>query len=576
MTDLSKFTDQELFDMLEGLGEAPASPPQASDITKMSDEELLRMYNQQVDSEVPAVGVKQKGTDRGEIRAALQGFNSTIPFGNRLTASLGALGASAITGEKFNDLYKLAREDQLATEQANRNANTAGAALGIASALPIGISKAVSTTPLLGKAANALTKASTAASNFVVGGNVANNAKTVSKIGTAAARGVKSAIIAAPIGALYGAGEAPEGKKMERAQKGAIVAASVAGALPVAGAVVSGLVPKVSPGLSGVVQLAKKYNIPISLDQVTDSRALKNIQKVSQELPFSGQAAFRAKQMLSYNRAILKTVGVNADMFTPKTMNTAFKKVGREFDTLTKGKTFNIADKFLDDVARTAEEVASTYGSEAEAIYRKEAFRVLSDFKKDNSITGDLINRQRARINSLARKATDPSIKGALHDLEMNIVDGITGGDEAAQALLSQAKQRYKNLIVLEPVATKAKGGFISPSALNSRVSQVYKRSHTVGNSGEIGELARIGLELLPELGGSDTTQKLAYFGALTVGGINTSLIPAMLGTVAANRAFQAGINRNQAVVNHALSKLPPQAARNPGFWEKIVKQPKK
>jgi hypothetical protein len=318
------------------------------------------------------------------------------------------------------------------------------------------------------------------------------------------------------------------------------------------------LVPNISEGMADIASLAQKYEIPLSLDQVSGSRALKTIQKAGQDLPFSGQQAFREKQLLSLQKQLFKTVGVDADRFNTATMAKAFEKVGGEFDSLTKGKQFNIGGEFINNAAQTAEEVASTYGKDAAEIYGREALKVIDDFGSGDSISGELISRQRARINGLARKASDPNIKGALLDLENNIVDGITSGDPVLQNALSQAKNRYKNLIVLEPIANKAKGGFISPALLNNRVSQVYKRAHTIGQSGEIGDLARIGSELLPELGGSDTAQKLFLMGASVPTGFIAPTTTAV--TLGANKAFQSGVNRNQALVGKAIEKA--QAAK--------------
>lgn len=338
-------------------------------------------------------------------------------------------------------------------------------------------------------------------------------------------------------------------------------------------AVGSAALPSVDDGLREVAQLAQKYKIPVSLDQVAGSRTLKNAQKVSQELPFSGQDAFRDNQLKAYNKALFNTVGMDADKFTPANMAKAFSQVGGEFDALTKGQTFQIGGDFIDNLAKSADEIASTYGAEAAEVFQREAAKVIDDFSGD-TIPGELIARQRARINGLARKA-GPNTKGALLDLENNIVEGITSGDPGLQQALSAAKGRYKNLIVLEPLAVKAKGGNISPSLLNNRVAQVYKRAHTTGNSGEIGELARIGAELLPELGGSDTTQKMLYaLGAKGVANVATGTaalgnLPLTAAGLTANRIGQRTINRNQSLIKKALSKaemkeimkLPPREA---------------
>lgn len=513
------------------------------------------------------------GEDRGAFTSAVQGFNSTIPFGNRITAGAASLALAPFTEATIGDLYDTARANQMATEQANPKSNLAGNLLGVAATLPIGLSKAVATTPVIGNVANVLSKTASSVGNFVRGSEAAANAGKLARAGNTALRSAKAGAVAAPVGALYnyGASESdltsPEA--MEDAASGARVAGAMGAAVPLAGAAagatLGAVLPKVSDGLADIAALARKYKIDVSFDQVSNSRALKNVQKITQELPLSGQSAFREKQLIQWQRQLFKTVGVDAAKFNPQTMNMAFKKVGGEFDNLTKGKQFNIGGDFIDNLTSTADDVASTYGNEAASIFQKEALRVIDDFGRADNISGELISRQRARVNRLARNASDPNIKGALLDLENTIVDGITSNDPALQKALSLAKNRYKNLIVLEPIANKAKGGFISPSLLNNRVSQVYKRAHTIGESGDIGNLARIGHELLPELGGSDTTQKMAYIGALTSGAVNPASIPYIATGIGAGRAFQSGINRNQRMMDKAIQKqlraLPPAEA---------------
>jgi hypothetical protein len=496
-------------------------------------------YTPEPQQEAPLPQQKQpeQSISRTALDQGLQG--ATFGFGDEITDRIGAGIASLATGEKYGDLLKEARtmsKDRMSQQMEQNPATSIAANIGGA---------------LLTGGAGVSTKAGASAANMLRSG------------GTAARIG-KGALVGGASGGLYGAGIGEEGDRLESARQGAISGAAFGGAIPAAGATLSGIKKAASPvaeeGLREVGKLAQKYNIPLSLDQITGSAALKNVQKISQEIPLSGQQGFREKQMKAFNKALFKTVGVDADRFTPENMSLAFSKVGGEFDDLTKGQSFNIGGTFIDDLASTADDVASTYGKEASEIFQREASKVIGDFTKGDTISGELISRQRARINAMARKASDPNIKGALLDLENNIVDGITSKDAGLQKALSSAKQRYKNLIVLEPIANKAKGGMISPSLLNNRVSQVYKRSHTTGNSGDIGNLARVGHELLPQLGGSDTTQKMAYIGAMTAGATNPATVPTIGAAVGANRAFQSGINRNQSLVAGALKRAAPKS----------------
>lgn len=321
--------------------------------------------------------------------------------------------------------------------------------------------------------------------------------------------------------------------------------------------------PNVPEGLIDVVKAAEKYEIPVSIPQVSESRAATNIQKVSQELPFSGEAAFRDKQLSAWQKALFNTVGVEADRFNPKTMDKAFTKVGSEFDKVTKGKQFNIADDFTNSVAEVAKDAEELYGKDAAGVFQKQAMKVMDEFKKDGSISGEALSFQRARLNKLARKTSDEANKAALLDLENVLIDSITSNDPALREALSTAKRHYKNLIALEPLAVKAKKGFINPTLLNSRVAQVYGRAHTTGKSGEMGELANIGFQLLGQLGGSDTVQKGLYAGAALGGGV---IEPATTGALlGANRALQSGVFRNQPLIRAGVEKTLRREARRKG-----------
>lgn len=419
---------------------------------------------------------------------------------------------------------------------------------------------------LLTGAAGATTKTGAALGNLVRSGN-------------AGARIAKGAATGAVLSGLYGAGSAEEGNRAQGASEAAIYGGLVGGAIPATGAALkagkAAITPAIDDGLRDVAKLARQYNIPISFDQVSSSRALKNAQKVSQELPFSGQEKFREGQLKAWNKAIFKTVGLDADKFTKINMDKAFTQVGHEFDSLAKGKTFQFDDAFarrLDDIRQ---EAASTANRDAIGNFEDAVTKALKEAGPMGEITGEKLGKLRSTINRMARKASNIDTQSLLHDLENAIIDVMTEGDDVAKGSLSAAKQKYKNLIVIEPLAAKAKGGNISPSLLNNRVSQIYGRSHTRGQAGEIGDLAQVGFELLPELGGSDTVQKGLYaMGGLgatggiianPVVGVPTALTAAA--GLAVNRVAQSGLNRNQKMIDKALSlsdvlRLPPGEAQ--------------
>jgi len=528
--DLSKYSDEELNAML---GEQEQSSP---DLSAYSDDELQSM--------LPPEPQAMPSAAKTALDQALQG--ATFGFGDELTSALASVPVSIATGMSVPEAYRAGQElskQQLTQQQEQRPilsgaANIAGGigtgAAGMATrggtAIASGLSRGLvpQARGLAGRAANLFTKA-------LIGG----------------ATGAAS-------GAAYGAGTG-EGNRMESARQGAVLGGAVGAAIPIAtagvGAAAGAALPKVDEGLAEVGRIAQKYKIPLSIDELTSSRAVKTAQKVSQEIPFSGQAAFRDKQMQAWTSGLMDQVGVKADKVTPEIMNKAFKTVGAKFDKLGAGKVFD-ATGFDTQVKSILDDAGITATEDAIKNFNKGVERVKMNIAKDGTISGERLSRLRSNINELSRKASSSDTKELLKDLENSIIDIMTAGDDVAKNQLSRAKYEYKNLLAIEPLAQKAKGGYISPSLLSSRVARIYGRAYTTGQAGPMGDLARVGSELLPELGGSDTAQKMLYTGGALFG---LGAEPATaISVMAGNRAAQSGINRNQKLVNKMLQKGQP------------------
>lgn len=383
-------------------------------------------------------------------------------------------------------------------------------------------------------------------------------ANLASKVGIGAGTG------AATVGAYgFGTGEGGLGERLNEAQSSAVLGATVGGGLPLAtsgvGAVGLALTPKIDEGFKEVGRLARKYNIPLSLEQLSSSRALKTAQKISAPLPFSGQAGFRDKQLSAWNREVIKTFGGEGDKLTPELADKAFNRLGKQFEALGKGKTITGTwTSVLEDNIKKNIDEAYQLGTDRNAIDGLQQFvqkEIIDNVDVTGSISGELLNKARAKANALARKATNMDAKILYRNLENDIIDALTDGTGKSAKAFSKTKQQYKNLLAVEPLFRKEQGGLVNPTLLSERIAKIYGREFTRGKAGEIGDLARIGRTLLKEGGGSDTFEKLAltagaYGGTAGGGLVNAPITAAVLGT---NRAFQSFFNRNQGLIDRLL-----------------------
>jgi hypothetical protein len=161
----------------------------------------------QIQEKLGGAAPQGAGQDSGAGMAALQGFNSAVPFGRKITSAIGAgIAKAGGVEDTFSDLYAQAEANAAATSKANPKTELAGTIAGIGTSLPLGF-----------------TNAGKSVGNFVGSGNLA-------------ARVAKGAMVAAPSGAIYGAGEAKSGDELGGAKRGAMLGAAVGGALPIVGA----------------------------------------------------------------------------------------------------------------------------------------------------------------------------------------------------------------------------------------------------------------------------------------------------------------------------------------------------
>lgn len=189
----------------------------------------------------PASPDASSGADLGPGYAAVSGLNSAVPFGNRITAGMGAIMAKPFSpDESISQLYDQIRQNQATTDEQHPTANLAGSLGGIAATLPVGIetvgAKALAAQGGARGLVNAIPQGLSQVGNFVRGAPLAADAGKIAQAGNLAAQSLKSGLVAAPVGALYGAGDAPEGQQLQGAERGAGMAAAVSAALPVAGA----------------------------------------------------------------------------------------------------------------------------------------------------------------------------------------------------------------------------------------------------------------------------------------------------------------------------------------------------
>ena len=288
--------------------------------------------------------IPTKGNDAGEFASGVYGFEETIPMGSKITSALGA-GYAKLGGaeEDFSDLYKQALADTEATKQANPLQANIGRGIGIGTQLAAGISpgKNIIQQGSLGGFGRGAQQAIQKTGEFIGRGGVGS-------------RAIKSGIAAVPAGAAYGAGFSEPGNELEGAKSGAGMAFGAGATLPVVGAGITAtgraFVPKIEGATAKLAKRTEEFGIPLRLDQISPTRARSGIQKISQSLPFSGVDEFETMQRVSFNKALAKTIGEDAEDLSPATINRFLDNNSNKFDSVLKNKEVIISADDIDNI----------------------------------------------------------------------------------------------------------------------------------------------------------------------------------------------------------------------------------
>lgn len=539
------------------------------DYSKMSDEELLKAAGMAAPA-VPEQPVATQPQREASIPRTIfdQGMQGmTFGFSDDIMDRLGAFGASLYTGEKYKDVLKDARSAsrQRMADQIEQNPITSIAS-NIGGALLTG-------------GAGASTKAGTAIGNSLRTGNLA------ARIG-------KGALAGAASGAAYGAGGADDGQKLAGAGTGAMVGGAVGAAIPAVsglyGAVKNTVFPKASESIIESAKLAEKHGIPLSLDQISNSKARKYLADTSSRIPFSGGPAFVETQQKALNRAVLKTVGVDADMVNPQVTQTAYDTIGKKFDDVLAGKLVSVSSGDRAAFGKIIDNARKSLAADKVKAIKANIDEVLGNIGPNGMITGEKIGDLRSTLTARLRKA-DPGVKQYLSDVVDHIVDISTKGTPGAKEALREARYQWKNLKTIEPLLAKATDGNISPALLKGAVSKSTSygaKNMATGNAGDLGELARVGDLIKKKIGDSGTAERLAsyalysspgaIYGAATspdnrLGGAAVGA----LGTLAMAKGYQR-YNNSPYMVNKAMepairgllgkSSIPAINAMNSGL----------
>jgi hypothetical protein len=288
------------------------------------------------------------------------------------------------------------------------------------------------------------------------------------------------------------------------------------------------------------VKVLEREGVPVSAGQASGRKALRWAESVADDTPLAGGRASAMQEQTgeAFTRAALRRVGEDAPRATPQVLDSAFARIGGQFDDLAQRNTMKADAGLISKVKSVADDYTNLKGESARAPIIENTLNDLRAAiqKHDGEIPGKFYQTWRSDLDKAARGARmDPPLQDALFKMRNSLDEAMGASIAPADKMAwAQARRQYRNMIVIEKAARGAgeatAQGLISPSKLRNAVEQQHGRSYVRGK-GDFAELARAGEAVLKPLPQSGTGPRVAMQGGLAaMGGLMAGAPGAALG----------------------------------------------
>lgn len=287
--------------------------------------------------------------------------------------------------------------------------------------------------------------------------------------------------------------------------QGGEIGGAIGAVTPLAGKVIGAGVNKLmSPAVDAttdyLMKKAAQFGIPIRPAQTSTSPFINKLDQMVPKIPGSGMGKVVDEQQGSFNRAVAKTFGEDADAITTDVMARAKKRIGSEFDHVAQNTAIRFDNVLGNDLGKVVQE-AGTVLEKAQVEPLANRVAEIAKMAKTGIIDGEAYQnmmKKGAPLNRLMNDA-DPNKRYYAGQIKEALDDALqrSATPEMAQRL-QQARLQYKNMKTVEDLAEKAPTGNVSPLLLMGQVRKSFPNM-AYGGGGDLADLARIGQRFMKQ-----------------------------------------------------------------------------
>jgi hypothetical protein len=290
-----------------------------------------------------------------------------------------------------------------------------------------------------------------------------------------------------------------------------------------------------------------------------------------------------------FTAAALRRVGETTHRATPEVIDGAFRRIGQQFDDLAARNVASVDQQFTRNLRNAVDDYQNLVSAPNRApVIENFVTEIRNTAQRTGGVLpGDVYQSLRSRMERAARgMGNNPEARTAIREMREAVDDAMersiaATGNTADMAAWREARNQYRNMLVIEKAATGAgegaAAGLISPAKLREATVNTQGRRNYARGRGDFTDLARDGVQLMSPLPNSGTPGRLsaqnlgASFMSLLGGGAGASVggpAGAMAGMVAGaavprlvGRAATSGLGRaylGNQVAAPMLNRLTP------------------
>jgi hypothetical protein len=319
-------------------------------------------------------------------------------------------------------------------------------------------------------------------------------------------------------------------------------------------------------------QRLEKAGVPVEIAEKSGSENVRNIKRYLADNPMTAAAMKRAEEQrqIAFNKAVLKTAGINADTATPEVLGAADEAIGGVMDKFAKTEKVRVTDDLLNAMAKIDDEVLRGLNPQEASPLKLQIDDIITKAARDGAITGDAYQNARRLATNLSKR---PGISPYAQELREALDDALQSSikDKSKVAAIKNARRQYRNLMRIEESLDANAIGDINVSKLATVTTQgKNQRSARLGRGDTelagLARSARILKDAFPQSGTAPRVAAQAYGQLIPAAAATT--YGAMQGDTPAEAAVMAGLG---AAAGVSFPLLVRGAYRNPALQRYLL-----